>query len=846
MSTGNWPNRNGPSGQVIAGRYRLGVKLGHGAFGEVWDAEDFVLGERVALKRILQKGPESPQIRREIATLRQLRIPGVVRLVDEGEEDGCPFFVMERITGAPFPGLRTAMLDGNAETIDPLGSTVRKEPPALSVTMGSSVESHSSITAPPDVARESTQWDWSSMAAVTEALLETLRRVHAAGIVHRDLKPANVLVRPDGRPVLVDFGLCLPTAEGARLPERGSKIQGTPAYLAPEQIRGGPIDARADLYAVGVMLYEALTACMPHDATTIAGLFLVRATQRAVPVRHRVASIPPKVADLVDRLLAPSPMDRPQSAQDVLEVLRSNGHKGLQSTPTIASARVFHLPEGDGPFEEVELRKLFSGRDRLFHLRQDAARVLRERTDGMPSRIKDELAAWIDAGLARWDGDVLVVDRDALDRFEAGFPMTFATRRHLALVAAGEDTLAATEALSRARILAEQGRLGLASAVLAEGLASVRRAPAPNSSNKEVETALLAEWVKVALAEQRSQALDRVLYEVCRSRLRSVPEVARMEGLLRAAISVRTFFSSESAALAAELGAFDDPTLERWRHWLRIRAWMYVDMAQAERFLEEATAWAERGDAAARAATAGFHGMVAFVKGHFPEAARWHAVAAAEEAWLTLRIAQMLNEAVAFLEAFEPERAQEVAQGAAKLAAQCRHPHFEGRAAWTARDAAHRAGVPMVPDFEFIEALADLGTPDTLGAACLTEAAIAFRYGDRASAADLASRATDTWQRAGQRYPAMLARTLAVSMGAALAEGEADSLATLAAQCPVPGIGIQALALLTWACPTLPLPPLEVIESLCAQVSEARWQNRIDVLSVDEARSAILGATQLS
>ena len=102
-----------------------------------------------------------------------------------------------------------------------------------------------SARAPRTASGEIRRHAWSAIAGVTEALLHTLGRVHAAGIVHRDLKPANVLVRPDGQPVVLDFGLCVPTVEGAGLPSPNA-IQGTPVYLSPEQVRRGRVDARAD------------------------------------------------------------------------------------------------------------------------------------------------------------------------------------------------------------------------------------------------------------------------------------------------------------------------------------------------------------------------------------------------------------------------------------------------------------------------------------------------------------------------------------------------------------------------------------------------------------------------
>ena len=841
------PEASGPrAGHLVAERYRLIASIGAGAFGEVWDADDLVLGERVALKLLRAAGPESAQTRREIATLRLLRFPGVVRLLDEGDHEGRPFFVTERVQGSPFPGIEPAadsrdLLGSTLETTE-IASAVREAP--FSATVDALSEAGAAASAPrwKQRARESLaapggsyRYAWSAIAGVAEALLHTLRRVHAAGIVHRDLKPANVLVRPDGRPVVLDFGLCLPTVEGAGLPI-ASAIQGTPAYLSPEQARGGRVDARADLYAVGVMLYEALTGCLPHDAQTIRAMLLLRASQRAVPVRARDPSISIELASVVDGLLAVSPADRPASAAEVLERLHGGG--ALRSGPA------WSPPDGDGPHKEPALRRIFGGRDRLFHLREDAAAALHARTGGDPALVRVEIERWLATGWARCDGGKLFVDRDTLDRWEAGLSTAPLAGSDSDKEAPSGLQLAAEGALARARGWAEEGRLGMAAVALEEGLLAARRLGSSSGAPALIEAALLAEWVKVAFAERRPHELDRVLYEVCRAHARSSPEVSSLEALLRAGLTSTTQASLERAAEMAErMRPFEEPALERWRYWIRVRGRMLTSPAAAEEALAEADAWAAQvNKEAAHAAVAGFRGAILYVEGKFEEAAGWHGQAASVERWVTLRIAQMLNEAAALLEAHKPARARVVAERAAALAAASRHAHFEGRAAWVARTAAYRVGEPMTTDLELVEAHAELGVPESAAAMAFTEAAIAFRSGDREAAAELAARAADTWQRAGQRDPAMLARALAGALGGGLPQSEAEGLAALAAQCAVPGIGIQALGLLKWACPALRAPASGVIASLCAQVPVERWRDRIDVLSVEEARAALLAS----
>ncbi|WP_438035771.1 protein kinase domain-containing protein [Sorangium sp. So ce204] len=503
-------------GQVIARRYQLTEPLGAGSFGEVWTAQDLVLGRPVALKWMHRSaGDLSSRVRREIAALRMLRVPGVVQLLDEGVEDGRPFLVMERVEGAPFPG----------------GATPDAAPPSRRA--------------------------WADIAAPALALFEVLARVHAAGIVHRDLKPDNVLVDAEGRPTVLDFGISLWSEPGARLTQ-ANQVLGTPLYLAPEQIAGAAVDGRADLYAAGVMLYRALTGRVPHEVRGVKALLLARLSGPAVPIQEVAPGIPAQLAEVINRLLAQRPEDRFRSAAEALAALRggrvprrhgpelprlgdpaplravveaARGRRPVDvvGPPGVGRSRCLRdagealeqaglrvvslLPSraplgslhpllgameeqsalrledvtawaagqlqqaladgvviladdadrldpwsaavlercraGEGalvrafaggprapsgsphadvialePLDEAALRPLFAGPDRLFHLREDAARALWERTEGVPARVEAELTLWLRLGLARWDAATLAVEREALDRLSAGLRET--------------------------------------------------------------------------------------------------------------------------------------------------------------------------------------------------------------------------------------------------------------------------------------------------------------------------------------------------------------------------------------------------------------------------------------
>ncbi len=347
-------------GALIAGRYEVLHELGSGGFGEVWVARDRVRSKKVAVKLVPSGGDaERQRARREVNALRWLRLPGVVQMHDEGRWRGAWFIVMELLDGQHFPGQGT-------------GAT------------------------------------WDELRHPTMRLFEILAGVHRAGVVHRDLKPGNVLL-VDGDPVVLDFGL----ARGKALTSSEVRsAEGTPRYAAPEQLLRRETDGRCDLYAVGVMLFEALTGKNPHGAPVkVSQLVQARLLDPAPPVALFAPDLPSDVAALIDALLARNREDRPSSAVACLAALGGSG-------ATLGSALLDRLPTE--PVEERPLQELFAGPDAFLHLREDGARVLWERTGGAPGRVRDELEAWIRGGLAREVGDRVHLDRSSIERLQAG------------------------------------------------------------------------------------------------------------------------------------------------------------------------------------------------------------------------------------------------------------------------------------------------------------------------------------------------------------------------------------------------------------------------------------------
>ncbi|MBP5865926.1 serine/threonine protein kinase [Streptomyces sp. LBUM 1484] len=265
------------AGRMLAGRYELEVLLGRGGMGEVWVAHDTRIRRRVAVKLLqphLEGGEGTRLFFREARTAGGLNHPGIVTVHDLGEDtDGTLFLVMEMLSGRD------------------LSTVLRKE-------------------GPPPVADA---LDWTAQAA------DALAAAHAAGIVHRDLKPANLMLTDTGLLKILDFGI----ARYAATTTASSAVVGTVAYMPPERLSGQAGDGRADLYALGCVLYELLTGERLFGDLETAAL-LVAHLQQVPSAPSRVRPGPgPAVDALVLEMLAKDPGDRPATADEVRDRLRA-------------------------------------------------------------------------------------------------------------------------------------------------------------------------------------------------------------------------------------------------------------------------------------------------------------------------------------------------------------------------------------------------------------------------------------------------------------------------------------------------------------------------------------------
>jgi serine/threonine protein kinase len=272
-------------GRIVDRRYRVVALVGSGGMGVVYRVEHLHLGKMAAMKVLSPETATKPEMLRRFRTeaqaISKLNHPNIVQTFDFGQSDGALYLVMEYVGG------------------DDLSALLRRDGP----------------------------WTFTRAARLFAQVCSGLTEAHEAGIVHRDLKPENLMVvrRRDGSEhvKVLDFGL-------AKLRERGNdpqdaavssggQVLGTPYYMAPEQVRGEPLDARADLYSVGATLYRVLTGEPPFDAPSPISVLAKHLTEEVIPPRARRPdrALPPEADRIVLRAMAKSPADRYASAAEL-------------------------------------------------------------------------------------------------------------------------------------------------------------------------------------------------------------------------------------------------------------------------------------------------------------------------------------------------------------------------------------------------------------------------------------------------------------------------------------------------------------------------------------------------
>lgn len=261
------------------GPYKVLRPLAQGGMAAVFAVEHPTTQEHLAVKLLTHRGLAMPRFAREFRALTRLDHPNIVKVYEFGADDGSPFLTMELLDGMP--------VQAYAKSISRPGRTRRTR----------------------------------EVLRVIALVADALHYLHTRGIVHRDLKSANVLVLADRRVKLLDFGTARVVTNSGALTRQGEFV-GTFAYASPEQITGGQVDARSDLYSLGALLYRLCTGKRVFEADTPHELARKHVERAPRPPRELVPALPESVEQLILRLLEKEPEKRPPSAQWVAEAIR--------------------------------------------------------------------------------------------------------------------------------------------------------------------------------------------------------------------------------------------------------------------------------------------------------------------------------------------------------------------------------------------------------------------------------------------------------------------------------------------------------------------------------------------
>jgi serine/threonine protein kinase len=274
------------------GSFRIEAVVGTGAMGVVYRGTFEKTGETVAVKvigsEIANQGKAYERFKREAEILQQSRHPNIVRFIGLGRSQGTSYLAMEYIAG---------------ETLEQILEKRGRLP-------------------------------WREVVELGIQICEALHYAHERGVVHRDLKPSNLMVNEQGQIKLTDFGIAK-DLNAAALTAQGRTV-GTPAYMAPEQIRGTPeVSHKTDLYSLGLVLYQMLTGQPAFSESSAVVLMKCQLNQAPPRPSAKLSGIPRELDDLIVKLMAKAPPDRPydaaQAAQTLIE-LRDKVGRGKKST----------------------------------------------------------------------------------------------------------------------------------------------------------------------------------------------------------------------------------------------------------------------------------------------------------------------------------------------------------------------------------------------------------------------------------------------------------------------------------------------------------------------------------
>ncbi|HEX9697743.1 MAG TPA: Stk1 family PASTA domain-containing Ser/Thr kinase [Actinomycetota bacterium] len=300
------------SKNVLGGRYELSERLGVGGMAEVYLGKDRVLGRTVAVKTLLIQFAHDPsfiaRFRREATSAAALNHPNIVGVYDSGSDDGQHYIVMEYVEGRTLKDL------------------IREEGPLL-----------------PERAAE-----------LAADVCGALQFAHAHGIIHRDVKPANIMINARGEVKVADFGIAR-AASGETVTQTAT-VLGTAQYFSPEQAQAGSVDARSDLYSLGIVLYEMMTRQVPFTGASPVAIAYKHVKEDPIPPSRLNADVTPEIEAIVMKALSKNPDNRYQSAQEMRQDLERAIRGQAVSAPRVMAGETSVMTAPGSGDETVILR----------------------------------------------------------------------------------------------------------------------------------------------------------------------------------------------------------------------------------------------------------------------------------------------------------------------------------------------------------------------------------------------------------------------------------------------------------------------------------------------------------